>query len=77
MNEEYTPFGEGWKNELMKLSKQEIIHLYRIKCIEKLALHDYTKNKCIAFQQWLEARPVSGEWLTNEQLYAKFEEDVK
>ena len=74
-NEEYEPFGQEWQKEMMKLSKNELIHLYRIKCIKKLTLHDYTRQKCIAFQQWLEARPVCGEWLTNEQLYAKFKEE--
>jgi hypothetical protein len=75
MSEEYEPFGEEWKRELRKLSKETLIHLYRVKCIERLVLHDYTKNECIAFQQWIEARPVCGEWLTTEQLYELYNKE--
>jgi len=32
---EYVPFGEEWKNELMKLSKIHIISLYRMVCMER------------------------------------------
>jgi hypothetical protein len=31
---EYTPFGEKWKNELMKLPKISIIALYRSLCLK-------------------------------------------
>jgi hypothetical protein len=32
--EEYTPYGEEWKNELMKMPKIMIINMYRNVCLE-------------------------------------------
>jgi hypothetical protein len=33
-NDNYIPFGEEWKNELMKLPKIMIINMYRNVCLE-------------------------------------------
>jgi hypothetical protein len=39
--EEYVPYGEEWKNELMNLPKVHIIALYRAAC---LALHEHNQT---------------------------------
>ena len=33
---DYEPYGKEWEAEIMKLSKLEIIDLYRIVCIKRL-----------------------------------------
>jgi len=49
MNEEkYQPYGEEWKNELMKLPKIMIINLYRNVCLEKDELEGAYHEACNA-----------------------------
>lgn len=39
IDEDYEPFGEEWKDELMKLPKIMIINMYRNVCLELEELH--------------------------------------
>lgn len=41
--ENYIPYGEEWKNELMKLPKKFIINMLRNKCLENDEL-EYSIN---------------------------------
>lgn len=34
MEEDYIPFGEEWKKDVMKMTKNEIVDLFKKKCIE-------------------------------------------
>ena len=43
--EEYQPFGEEWKNELMKMPKIQIIALYRQLALEYQEYKEYHKQK--------------------------------
>ena len=44
IDENYQPFGEEWKNELMKLPKIIIINMYRNVCLEKQELEKELKQ---------------------------------
>jgi hypothetical protein len=43
-NENYIPFGEEWKDELMKLPKIMIINMYRNVCLELDELREQAKS---------------------------------
>lgn len=47
-DENYEPFGEEWKNELMKLPKIMIINLYRNVCLEMDELKRAYSDACDA-----------------------------
>jgi len=47
-NENYEPFGEEWKNELMKLPKIMIINMYRNSCLELEELNALYSHACNA-----------------------------
>ena len=47
-DENYKPFGEEWKNELMKLPKIMIINMYRNTCLELGELQNAYKDACDA-----------------------------
>jgi len=44
--EEYQPFGEEWKNELMKMPKIQIIALYRQLALAHQELQQHAKQYC-------------------------------
>jgi len=52
---EYIPFGEEWKDELMKVSKQHIISLYRSAC---LSLEEFRHAQSVQPQQTLDREKV-------------------
>ena len=44
MSEEYKPYGKEWESEIMKLTKQQIVDLYRIVCIRAKTEKNSEKN---------------------------------
>jgi hypothetical protein len=47
-NENYEPYGEEWKDELMKLPKIMVINMYRNMCLERDELEKAYKDACDA-----------------------------
>ena len=47
----YQPFGEEWKNELMKLPKNMIINMYRNSCLELQELQKNYTDACNAARE--------------------------
>lgn len=47
-SENYEPFGEEWKNELMKLPKIMVINMYRNMCLEYEELQEAYQHACNA-----------------------------
>ena len=40
MSNKYVPFGPEWEADLMKMTKKEIIALYRNRCLEVIKLEE-------------------------------------
>lgn len=43
---EYTPFGEEWIKEVMKLPKRELVEFFKNKCKENAKLKEQNKDLC-------------------------------
>jgi len=68
--EEYQPFGEEWKNELMKMPKIQIIALYRQLALAHQELEQSHKQK---LAEMMPSKKDKNEYLRNQELADKYD----
>jgi len=73
---EYIPFGPEWKEELMKISKPDLIDMHAATCKDAKRLGNrVTKleslvHSPIAFAEWISKQPKLGFWCMDPEVQA-------